>query len=76
MGSGSLPTQNLATRLVAIQSDTIESGELAARLRRSAPPVFARVHQGQVLLDPRTVLDDEEPLLVEAVIAAMQQSRD
>ena len=73
MGSGSLPTQNLATRLVAIQSDMVESGELAARLRRSAPPVFARVHQGQVLLDPRTLLDDEEPLLVKAVTEALRQ---
>jgi L-seryl-tRNA(Ser) seleniumtransferase len=72
MGSGSLPTQNLATRLVAIQSNDIESGELAGRLRCGTPPVFSRVHKGQLLLDPRTVLDGEEDVLVRAVIAALQ----
>ena len=30
-------------------------GELALRLRRHEPPVFARVHKGQVLVDPRTL---------------------
>ena len=73
MGSGSLPTQNLATRLVAIQSPVVESGKIAARLRRHAPPVFARIHKGQVLLDPRTVLDGEEQALVEAVVEALRQ---
>jgi L-seryl-tRNA(Ser) seleniumtransferase len=34
MGSGSLPTQNLATRLVAIRPESLEPGELALRLRR------------------------------------------
>jgi L-seryl-tRNA(Ser) seleniumtransferase len=73
MGSGSLPTQDLPTRLVAIQSASVEAGELAARLRRQAPPVFARVHKGQVLLDPRTLLDGEEEVVVEAVIRGLQQ---
>jgi L-seryl-tRNA(Ser) seleniumtransferase len=74
MGSGSLPTQNLATRLVAIQSNAVESGEIAARLRRHKPPVFARVHKGQVLLDPRTVLDGEEQTLVEAAVEALGET--
>jgi L-seryl-tRNA(Ser) seleniumtransferase len=74
MGSGSLPTQDLATKLVAIRSNSIEAGELAVRLRAGTPPVFARVHQGDLLLDPRTLLDGEEETLVRAVVAALQQS--
>ena len=66
MGSGSLPTQNLPTRLVAIRPESVEAGELARRLRRNGPPVFARVHKGQVLVDPRTLLEGEEEVLVEA----------
>ncbi len=73
MGSGSLPTQNLATRLVEIRSDVIESGEISARLRRSSPPVFARVHNGRVLLDPRTLLDGEEPSLIDSLVASLSQ---
>jgi L-seryl-tRNA(Ser) seleniumtransferase len=74
MGSGSLPAQNLPTRLVVIRSETPEPGELAARLRRGSPPVFTRVHKGQVLLDPRTLLEGEEPLLLEAVVQALTKS--
>ena len=72
MGSGSLPTQNLRTRLVVVRPENVEAGELASRLRRNAPPVFVRVHQGQVLVDPRTVLDGEEPALIEAFVRALQ----
>ncbi|MCR4413570.1 MAG: L-seryl-tRNA(Sec) selenium transferase [Thermoguttaceae bacterium] len=74
MGSGSLPTQDLPTRLVAIEA-SIDPGELAARLRQQSPPVFARVHKNQLLLDPRTVLEGEEELLVRACLAALAGSR-
>ncbi len=72
MGSGSLPTQNLATRLVAIQSEAPPPEEIALRLRRASPPIFARVHKGRVLLDPRTLLAGEEAILVEGVTAALR----
>ena len=72
MGSGSLPTQNLATRLVVIAPISVAPGELAVRLRRGRPPVFARVHRGQVLVDPRTLLEGEEAVLVEAFVHALQ----
>ena len=46
MGSGSLPGQDLPTRLVAVQAENLPEGEIARRLRRHDPPVFARVGQG------------------------------
>ena len=46
MGSGSLPGQDLPTRLVAVHAENLEEGEIARRLRRHDPPVFARVGQG------------------------------
>jgi L-seryl-tRNA(Ser) seleniumtransferase len=71
MGSGSLPTQELATRLVAVPEGPVSPDELASRLRRHSPPVFVRIHKGQVLLDPRTLLDGEEAIVVEAVVATL-----
>jgi L-seryl-tRNA(Ser) seleniumtransferase len=71
MGSGSLPTQNLATRLVAITPTAISPDELALRLRRRRPAVFARIHKGRILVDPRTVLEGEETALVDALVAAL-----
>jgi L-seryl-tRNA(Ser) seleniumtransferase len=73
MGSGSLPTQNLLTRLVAIRPKNIAAGELSARLRACTPPVFARVHKGELLLDPRTLLDGDEEALTNAIVASLEQ---
>ena len=71
MGSGSLPTQNLATRLVAVQATKIGPDELALRLRRHSPPVFARIHKDQVLVDPRTLLEGEEEVVLKALLEVL-----
>jgi L-seryl-tRNA(Ser) seleniumtransferase len=68
MGGGSLPGQDLPTRLVAVRPAGFGPDELAARLRRHRPPVFTRISQDQVLIDPRTLLEGEEQPLVEAVV--------
>lgn len=73
MGSGSLPAQGLATRLVAVDAETIPPGELASRLRSHSPPVFTRVHKGQVLIDPRTLLEGEEAVLIGALVDAFER---
>ena len=66
MGSGSLPGQDLPTRLVAVRAEGVPEGEIARRLRSHEPPVFPRVAQGRVLANPRTLLDGEEAILVAA----------
>jgi L-seryl-tRNA(Ser) seleniumtransferase len=40
---------------------------VARRLRDHEPPVIARIHDGDVVLDPRTLTDEE---LGEVVLAA------
>ncbi|MGO9108837.1 MAG: L-seryl-tRNA(Sec) selenium transferase [Thermoguttaceae bacterium] len=71
MGSGSLPGQELPTRLVAIEAGNVHEGEIVRRLRQYDPPVFARVGQARVLADPRTLLDGEEAVLVAAFCSAL-----
>ena len=68
MGSGSLPTQNFPTRLVALSPSSESAATIARKLRQGRPSVVARVKTDQVLIDPRTLLDGDEELLVEAVI--------
>jgi len=72
MGSGSLPTQNLPTRLVEISSKTMKPDEIAAGLRRNTPPVFARIRKDRVLLDPRTLLDGDEEVVIQALLEALK----
>jgi L-seryl-tRNA(Ser) seleniumtransferase len=71
MGSGSLPAQNLATTLVALAPDGIGAESLAERLRLHEPPVFARIQNDQVLIDPRTLRDGDDVVIVAAVTAAL-----
>jgi L-seryl-tRNA(Ser) seleniumtransferase len=66
VGGGSLPGETLPTWVVSV-SPPGEAGTAAARLRASRTPVIARVEDGRLLLDPRTVLAGQEELLLEAV---------
>jgi len=68
IGSGSLPLEEIPTWLVALRSDKIEVGRLAAALRRQDPPVFTRVHDERLLLDLRTILSiDEERTITKSL---------
>jgi L-seryl-tRNA(Ser) seleniumtransferase len=63
IGGGSAPGVEPPTWLVAIARDGMTPDALEARLRRLTPPVIARIERDQLLLDLRTVLPDEDPLL-------------
>jgi L-seryl-tRNA(Ser) seleniumtransferase len=56
----------------AIRPDGGSASRLAARLRRGAPAVIARVERDLLLFDPRTVLPGEEDALLAAILAAWQ----
>jgi len=71
VGGGSLPDRPLATAVIEISSRDVSDAELAARLRTGTPAVLGRVQDGKVLLDMRTVFDDQMEPLVEAVRAAV-----
>ena len=70
VGGGSLPGATLATWLLALEVDRPD--EFLAGLRAAEPPVIARIADGRVLLDPRTVLPDEEEALLAAVEAVLR----
>jgi L-seryl-tRNA(Ser) seleniumtransferase len=57
----------LPTRLLALSCEDMDADELAARLRNSDPPVVARVEEGRVLLDLRTVFPEQDELIVLAL---------
>ena len=62
VGGGSLPGATLPTWLLAL--DAARPDEFLAQLRAAEPPVIARIADGRVLLDPRTVLPGEEAALL------------
>jgi L-seryl-tRNA(Ser) seleniumtransferase len=60
MGGGSTPGQSLPTRLVAVTHARHSAQELEALLRRNRPPIIARVERDRLLLDLRTVFEDQD----------------
>ena len=69
LGSGSLPEQNIPTRVVALTHASMSAEELGAKLRASKPPIFTRIQDGRVLLDPRTIQAGEADEIEKAVAA-------
>jgi L-seryl-tRNA(Ser) seleniumtransferase len=70
VGGGSLPGETLPTYLLAIDASDVDA--MAARLRMRPLPVICRIQQDQLLFDPRTVLPNEDDMVVEAIQAAWQ----
>jgi L-seryl-tRNA(Ser) seleniumtransferase len=69
VGGGSLPGETLPTALCVITQNerAPDIAALAARLRQATPPIVGRVLRDRLLLDPRTVRPDQDPLLVRAI---------
>ena len=67
IGGGAAPSSVLPTRLLALSHSSLSADELAARLRASDPPIIARVEQGRVLLDLRTVFAEQDHMIAAAL---------
>ena len=63
VGGGSLPGETLPTELLALQAPAPD--QLAAALREGDPPVVARIEEDRLVLDPRTVLPEDERALLD-----------
>ena len=72
VGGGSLPDQALPTCVVSLMHPSQKEGEFAAKLRTGVPAVMGRVHAGRVELDLRTVFDEQEQELFEAVVGILR----
>ena len=62
VGGGSLPGETLPTWLLAINARY--PNRLLSKLRQSTPPIIARLEDDRIVLDPRTVLAEQEQLLL------------
>ena len=74
IGGGSLPGATLPTWCLALGPFTDAGAGAAAfagALRRASPPVVGRIEQDTVLLDPRTVLPEEDEAMLAACRAAL-----
>jgi L-seryl-tRNA(Ser) seleniumtransferase len=66
IGGGAAPSSVLPSRRVAVTCSDLSVDELAARLRANDPPIIARIEEGRVLLDLRTVFPSQDASLAAA----------
>ena len=67
VGGGAAPSAVLPTRLITLTHAARSADELCARMRTSDPAVIARVEEGRVLLDLRTVFPEQDAILTTAL---------
>ena len=76
VGGGSMPVTPIRTFALALRSPTHSLERLLALLRRSEPPIIARIGGGAVVLDMRTLMDGDDVALVQALVRiAEEQAR-
>lgn len=67
IGGGAAPSSVLPTRLLALTCADLSVDELAVRLRQSDPPIIARIDEGRLVLDLRTVFPNQDSLIAAAL---------
>ena len=75
VGGGAAPEVEVPTALLAVIHPSLGPERLAGALRGGRPAVLARVADGRLLLDLRTVLPGEEVALLEALDRACRAER-
>lgn len=67
VGGGSGPNVHPSTALVSIEHSTMQIEEIERRLRQASPPIIARITEGRLVIDLRTVELAEEPEILQAL---------
>jgi L-seryl-tRNA(Ser) seleniumtransferase len=57
IGSGALPTEEIPTKVIAVEQQDVSAERIAERFRGARPPIIGRIHDDRFLLDLRTIFD-------------------
>ncbi len=73
VGSGSVPVQTMPTKLLMVKPKDLSADSLARSLRNYRPAVFPRVQNDAVLLDFRTIQEQEDKVVLDALLAVLKK---
>jgi L-seryl-tRNA(Ser) seleniumtransferase len=73
VGGGALPLQALPTIVLSVKPLDISVNRLEENLRKADPPIISRISKEELVLDMRTVFDDEIPLLAKGIEKALAE---
>jgi L-seryl-tRNA(Ser) seleniumtransferase len=60
IGSGALPTEDIPTKVITVDSDVMSAERIAERFRAALPAIIGRINGGRFLLDLRTISSADE----------------
>lgn len=73
-GGGSLPMVDIPTSLVAVKLDGLSCNAMEERLRHLPVPIVARIADEELLMDLRTISEQEYPFILEALKTFRQET--
>ena len=73
VGGGSLPGESLPTYVLSLEVSSPD--KFLERLRRQQPPVIARTENDRILLDPRTVLPEQDKMISQSLMNVFRDKR-
>ncbi len=76
VGGGALPLQDLPTWALGIKPQRASVEALEVGLRNQNPPVIARIANDQLILDLRTIQDDEFKAIAQGIAQALKKASD
>ena len=66
-GGGSLPTQEIPTVVITVESLALSASRLERKMRTLEIPIIARIYEDRVLFDLRTIAQEDFPLIRDGI---------
>jgi L-seryl-tRNA(Ser) seleniumtransferase len=73
VGSGSVPTEMIPTRVLKVRPISESVDNLGRKLRHSNPPIFPRVQKDFVLFDLRTIQKHQDKTVATALVSILKK---
>jgi L-seryl-tRNA(Ser) seleniumtransferase len=73
LGGGAAPGATLPSRAVAVRAPHLSADELLRRLRQCETPIVARIEDGCVLLDLRTIAAEQDAIILAALVSLVEK---
>jgi len=72
VGGGSMPLHKMPTKAVSLELRGASLAELEKKLRTYKTPVVTRINRDRIILDVRTIMDNEFDVIEDALVWAME----
>ncbi len=73
VGGGSMPGEEISSYVIEIASKSLDANEIEKSLREYETPIISRINKGKVLLDVRTIKEDEYETILKALEERMNK---